>query len=258
VANKRVSVPDFEEINLSKTASGQNNEVPTESSSNYILDAIIRENSHSNNVGNLTESAKPLKTEAVEQPVAERKSFPEIIGAFFNPSNSYLNVQSTEQETIKAYSTPNSYIEQTVDKPQSLSIVEEIPKISGGYASFVLTNEDKIQEFNMDEAKETETIEAIQEEIIAETLLEKPLNPEEAITIVKKLNIWTVEPSLEVEIIEPFLDYYYITRSSATMKKIGNGFVVSKTTGLIYQVNASMPENLNVKKVFNREIKPIC
>ena len=259
MVRKRVSVPDFDEIALSKETPSRSKEETVESSKNYVLEEILKEHSSPATVVIKSESVKTKKPDT-EQPAQERRSLPELITSLFNPISSNQNIDEEKASSENIPLVEHHIVTEENNPVNPLSIMEEIPKIEGGYASFVLTQEEpqNIEPVDIStEIFEDSEEQSVKTQLLEEPLLEKPLNPEEAITLVKKLNIWNAEPSLEVEIIEPFLDYYYITRSSAAMKKMGNSFVVDKTTGLIFQVNASMPENLNVKKVLNREIEPI-
>lgn len=235
MAKKRVSVPDFEDIALSKITPTK--EDKEEQSYNTTLKNIESQQYYESNV---------LNKENYSSEHSVKKSLPEIISSLFTPQQSWNQNIPFEQNDVKEETLDKEYFK---NKPAQMTVLEEIPKIKEGYASFVLRQENLENENNI---FETPTVEDHFEE---EILLDKPLSSEEAIALIKKLNIWTVEPELEAEIVEPFHEYYYVTRSSVTMKKIGNSFVVHKNSGRVYQVNASMPENLNIKKIVNREIK---
>lgn len=85
--------------------------------------------------------------------------------------------------------------------------------------------------------------------------LAQPLNEEQAIKMVKNLKLWATDIDLNIESFPEYDNYFYVARQNS-MAKIGNSYIVDKSTGKIYIVSASMPETMSFKKVINNVIKP--
>lgn len=216
MGNKRVSVPDFEEIVLTK----QINTDPA----------------------------------VFEQPAVEEQTA--------KPQQAITDIISTMFKTDKKETPSVSNVSEQPMPKKANAIVENLKQIEvmrklndekpEPVASFEIQTEkpEPIVEKNIT------PIETTEKETPTYEKLEEQLTEEQSIKLVKSLKLWAKEVEFDVAQFPEYPDYFYIARKN-TMNKIGNSYVVDKTTGKIYSVPASMPEHLSFKKVKTNSIKPL-
>jgi len=272
--SKRVSVPDFDDIlPTNKTSSALETSPQKANTSGIKSDPQSKPTSSSQDVKQADEastfisskSKKSYKGNSGEEKNGS-SSITEIMSIFSRPkpknkeeilitSNKTIFETMSKKAQEKKEERKPAHVETTVEtsnRPEEKINIERltetlktIPKNDKGYASFEV-GQDKAEP-QQDETEQT---------VNPVKKLEKHLNEDDALTLVKNLKIWNKPPELALKQVADHPEFYYINRASASMKNMGNSFIVNKETGEVFIVSSAIPENLNIKKVIKQEIKP--
>lgn len=241
--SKRISVPDFEEMLTTK---------PTNININIESEVVGRASDEETNAvkSDKTRSADIYSKFSTTNPPQEKEGKPtpisDILTTMFK-SNKFESTQPDREQKggINSIVENLKYIENAKKAigdegiGAKFEVVEQVIEVKSS-----IVNEEQIPE-----VLENKPFEGYPK-------LLQPVNEEQAVKLVRGLKLWASEIELRVETIPEYGNYFYVSRKNS-MTKIGNSYIVDKSTGKVYIVSAAMPEAISFKKIINNVIKPV-